>query len=37
MDGWMVVVLILAGFIGLVALGWWLIWGREGPAKPGEP
>jgi len=37
MDGWMVVLLILAAFVGAVAIGWWLIWGRERPGRPDEP
>ena len=37
MDGWIVVLLILAAFVALVALGWWLMRGREGPARGDEP
>jgi hypothetical protein len=37
MDGWIVVLLILVGFVALVAVGWWLIYGREGSGRADEP
>ena len=37
MDGWMVVLFFVGGFVALVAIGWWLIYGRERPGRSDEP